>query len=120
MAELVCQSISRDRGILRIGAHAQQTWELAENLKKAQDESALSGDSALACDVVVTAAEARALLPGLSDAVLSAAVTSRPALEGKRSANKQAKLRALGAPLDDEQHEADFMIRSPGNETHLR
>jgi hypothetical protein len=80
------------RGILRIGAHAQQAWELVTNLQKAE-----AAGTNVARGVPVTADVAQHLVPGLAEAHLAAAVTWKPQ-KGKEAQQIQ-ELRRLGAPL---------------------
>lgn len=79
-------------GILRIGANAKQSWELACNLADAE----AAGDN-VAAGVPVSAAEALGLVPGLSERCLRAAVTWQDAVR-KESPRVQA-LRARGVRL---------------------
>ena len=73
--------IVRRTGILRLGAHAQQSWELVTNLQAAQ-----AAHGQLCGGVPVTAAEARALHPGLSEQSLAAARQWRaPKLKERKS-----------------------------------
>jgi hypothetical protein len=85
------QPIAYHHGILRIGAHAQQAWELSTNL-----ERALTGGHNVAGGVPVTACDAKRLVPGLTEQHLAAALLWKAPRPRERA--YVAALRDRGAP----------------------
>lgn len=63
-------AVTRQRGILRIGSDAKQTWRLINHMREAQAEGQDVCNSA-----VISAKEAHAVAPGLSEQRLQQAVT---------------------------------------------